>query len=319
MAQFNFTTNIEKRMSATGKVYCIDRMTSDYAQAHPFDVDAFIESVYQEFAGTEFDESREVLRSVWTAVLSVTSPCGDASLYPNKNGQHRAAAMKIWHKAGDYWRRGLRLGDTLPDMVPMTKITRLDDGSWIALFPKDMHLLTDTTNVQADLQSDCAEYEDLQSCIINADTQCDGIANPAERIETTTDCTGNEVCVPATVEPIMADSPQLETSGYSSSAELEQLRAENLRLQEQIAHIQAQQQCPRRQRQPRKPAANRQPAVPYAAVSQQDSQDSQDSSKSLLKAVGMVAAATVALFVIYETGLLIPLGLIGLATGGILK
>ena len=38
-----------------------------------------------------------------------------------------------------------------------------------------------------------------------------------------------------------------------------------------------------------------------------------------LKAVGMVAAATVALFVIYETGLLIPLGLIGLATGGILK
>lgn len=128
-------------MPATGKVFCIDRMTSDYAEAHPFDVDAFIESVYQEFAGTEFEESREVLRSVWTSVLSVTSPCGDASLYPNKNGQHRAAAMKVWHKAGDYWRRGLRLGDTLPDMVPMTKITRLDDGSWIALFPKDMHLL----------------------------------------------------------------------------------------------------------------------------------------------------------------------------------
>ncbi len=38
-----------------------------------------------------------------------------------------------------------------------------------------------------------------------------------------------------------------------------------------------------------------------------------------LKAVGIVAAATVALFVIYETGLLIPLGLIGLATGGLLK
>ena len=38
-----------------------------------------------------------------------------------------------------------------------------------------------------------------------------------------------------------------------------------------------------------------------------------------MKAIGMVAAATVALFVIYETGLLIPLGLIGLATGGLLK
>ena len=144
MTQFNFTTNIEKRMPATGKVFCIDRMTSDYAEQHPLDVDGFIESVYQEFAGTEFEESREVLRSVWTAVLSVTSPCGDASLYPNNNGRKRAAAMKVWAKAGDYWRRGLRLGDTLPDMVPMTKITRLDEGSWIALFPKDEHLLTNT-------------------------------------------------------------------------------------------------------------------------------------------------------------------------------
>ena len=143
MTQFNFTTNIEKRMTTTGKVFCIDRMTSDYAEQHPFDVDGFIESVYQEFAGTEFEESRETLRSIWTAVLSVTSPCGDASLYPNKNGAKRAAAMKVWAKAGDYWRRGMRQGDILPDLVPMTKITRLDDGAWIALFPKDAHLLED--------------------------------------------------------------------------------------------------------------------------------------------------------------------------------
>ena len=42
-------------------------------------------------------------------------------------------------------------------------------------------------------------------------------------------------------------------------------------------------------------------------------------SKNLFAAVGIMAAATVALVVIYETGLLIPLGLIGLITGGILK
>ena len=257
MTQYNFTTNIEHRMPGTGKIFCIDRMTSDYSEQHPLDVDGFIESVYQEFAGTEFEESRETLRSIWTAVLSVKSPRGDASLYPNKNGAKRAAAMKVWLCAGEYWRRGFRHSDTLPDMVPMTKITRLDDGGWIALFPKDAHLLTDAANVQADFQSDCAEYEDLQFCIINADTQCDGIANPAERIETTTDCTDNEVCVPATVEPIMADSPQLETSGYSSSAELEQLREENQRLQEQIARM-ANQPRPRRQRKPRKPRVERQ-------------------------------------------------------------
>lgn len=42
-------------------------------------------------------------------------------------------------------------------------------------------------------------------------------------------------------------------------------------------------------------------------------------TSSTMKAVGMVAAATVALLVIYESGLLIPLGLIGLATSGLLK
>jgi len=272
MVQFNFTTNIEKRMPATGKVFCIDRMTSDYAQAHPLDVDAFIESVYQEFAGTEFEESREVLRSVWTSVLSVTSPCGDASLYPNKNGQHRAAAMKVWHKAGDYWRRGLRLGDTLPDMVPMTKITRLDDGAWIALFPKDMQLMDD------------------------------GRCKMDDVVEATE---------PAVTEPVRNQSEPQQLDLFA----FQQLQQENERLRLQLSQAQAQPR-PRRQRQPRKPAAVRQshsvcPAIPL----QEDNHDRQN----LLKAVGMVAAATVALFVIYETGLLIPLGLIGLATGGILK
>ena len=71
---------------------------------------------------------------------------------------------------------------------------------------------------------------------------------------------------------------------------------------------------PRRQRKPRKPRVERQ----TSAISHQ-TPDIDHQTSSTLKAVGMVAAATVALFVIYETGLLIPLGLIGLATGGILK
>jgi len=78
---------------------------------------------------------------------------------------------------------------------------------------------------------------------------------------------------------------------------------------------------PRRQRKPRKPRVERQePDIrhqPSSISHQTSSIDHQPSST--MKAIGMVAAATVALFVIYETGLLIPLGLIGLATGGILK
>lgn len=78
---------------------------------------------------------------------------------------------------------------------------------------------------------------------------------------------------------------------------------------------------PRRQRKPRKPRVEHQPSDirhQTSAISPQPS-DIDRQPSATLKAVGMVAAATVALFVIYETGLLIPLGLIGLATGGILK
>ena len=44
-----------------------------------------------------------------------------------------------------------------------------------------------------------------------------------------------------------------------------------------------------------------------------------ESGNEWLQSAGYLVAATVALFVIYETGLLIPLGLIGLATSGFLK
>ena len=272
MAQFNFTTNIEDRMPDTGKVYCIDRMTSDYAQAHPFDTDAFIESVYQDFVGTEFEESREALHDIWTAVLSVKSQCGDASLYPNKNGARRAAAMKVWLKAGDYWRCGLRIGDTLPDTVPMTKITRLDDGSWIALFPKDMQLLSEEWNKMDDGRckmedvvetADCADYTDNEPLFNNSET-----------------ITNNREPITVNREPLTINQSR-----------------------------------PRRQRKPRKPRVERQ----TSDVRHQTSDIDRHQTSDTLKALGMVAAATVALIVIYETGLLIPLGLIGLATGGILK
>lgn len=149
MRQFNFDTNIEMRSPFTGNVFMVDRMTSEYAERHPLNVDQLIEDIYQEFAGSEFEESREALRKVWAATLSMPVR-GDKSLYPNNNGAHRSAAMKVWHTAGDYWRRGLRLGDTLPDRMPSCKITRMEDGGWIALFPKDQHLLDNCYNTAAE-------------------------------------------------------------------------------------------------------------------------------------------------------------------------
>ena len=144
MRQWNFQTDIEERNPFTGNVYFISRMTSDWAERHPLNVDQFIEDVYREFEGTEFEEQREELRRVWTATFGMPAH-GDASLYPNRNGAHRPAAMKVWMTAGDYWRRGFRMGDTLPRLVPGHTITRLPEGGWICLFPKDMYLLEEQT------------------------------------------------------------------------------------------------------------------------------------------------------------------------------
>ena len=59
------------------------------------------------------------------------------------------------------------------------------------------------------------------------------------------------------------------------------------------------------------------PCNPPSATHTGDSP--RESGNEWLQSAGYLVAATVVLFVIYETGLLIPLGLIGLATSGLLK
>lgn len=60
--------------------------------------------------------------------------------------------------------------------------------------------------------------------------------------------------------------------------------------------------------------------IPSVAVAQQPQEtESEDNHHQWLRPVGYVAAAGVALFLVWQTGLIIPLGLIGLASGGLLK
>ena len=159
--RFVFSVNMEERVPGTGKVYFVSRMTSDYAEAHPFDLDGFIEDVFQKYQKIAADDpslkawakTREELRQQWIKTISVTRPSGDSTIYPNCNGRQEPALMEVWHKAGDYWRRGFRYGDQLPALVPGCKITRLGNGEWIALFPKDLHLLTDEQPI-ADVQTE---------------------------------------------------------------------------------------------------------------------------------------------------------------------
>lgn len=286
MTQFNFTTNIEKRTTDTGKVFFVDRMTSDYATAHPLNVDGFIESVYQEFKGTEFEEPREVLRKVWVDVISDMNPRGNASLFPNKKlpetqqPQRRAAAMKVWLLAGDYWRRGLRITDTLPCLVPGCKITRLEDGGWIALFPKDEHLLTTT---------DLTDYTDK-----NVVTTAPVIDEPAEPQQ----------------------EPQPEPKPEPRQLDLFAMQAR-----------------PQRRRRASKPA----PSAVTTPLHQQggagggsvgsvgpaslalEQSDELQGLKNVGKALAIVIGLSAVLVVLWQTGLIIPLGLIGLGISGFLR
>lgn len=318
MTQYNFTTNIEKRMPTTGEVYFVDRMTSDYAQAHPFDVDAYLEQVYQKWQDCEtigFRETREALRRQWDATLGCRNARGNAALYPNKNGEKHPALIEVWLKAGDYWRRGLRLGDVLPAVVPPCKITRTKNG-WIAFFPKDMHLLEQQADQQAKPETE--------------------VAAPAVEPTEPAEQEQPEVC-----PVVLSQEPQEEAHTPSSlaqmQAELEALRQENARLQaereaEAQQHQREQEQEGQRRDQELQALVERElhrqlhRSHDIAPESNQHPTDepaqpatARRKHSSLLKPLALAAASVVACIVIYETGLLIPMGLIGLATSGLVK
>jgi hypothetical protein len=187
--------------------------------------------------------------------MSDMNPRGNASLFPNKDGQKRAAAMKVWHLAGDYWRRGLRITDTIPCLVPGCKITRLEDGGWIALFPKDAHLLTNT---------DITDETD-KNVVITAPV----IDEPAE--------------------------PQPEPKPEPRQLDLFAMQA-----------------SPR----PRRHAAAVAAASPAVCIEQTDELQG---LKNMGKALAIVIGLSAVLVVLWQTGLIIPLGLIGLGISGFLR
>lgn len=75
---------------------------------------------------------------------------------------------------------------------------------------------------------------------------------------------------------------------------------------------------PRRQRKPRKPVAE---SARRNVITESRYNDTTKlkSDNDWLRSAGYLAAASVALLLIWQTGLIIPLGLIGLATSGFLK
>ena len=292
MRTFNFETNIQERLPWNGKVYYVKRMTSDYAECFPFNLDQFIEDVYQKFAGTEFEENREVLRKVWNETLMMPVH-GDKSLYPNAGGARRPAAIEVWHKAGDYWRRGLRIGDTLPQIVPPHTITRLPEGGWICLFPKEMHLLDEETTLQKDNNSELNVLENLDD--LESDAKSDG---QAVDVETT------EAVAPADIAPDTDDTPDVTIQDQV------QTDLQELNVQHNSSRIDR-----RRQRKQRK--AQR---ITYEDQLERNAMNTEKAAREdeHRKVYAAIGAAAVTLVMIHFFGLLGP-AVFGLLVGGLLK
>lgn len=167
MRQFYFETNIEMRSPFTGNVYMVDRMTSDWAERHPLNVDAFIMDVAQRH-GADVERVRLFFNyGLGKKGEKFSTHCpakhrdkvkkdpktgiGDLILgkFPEFVNGCEPALIEAWNKGAEYHTKGFRQGDTLPDRMPSCKITRLEDGGWIALFTKDLHLLDAKSDGQA--------------------------------------------------------------------------------------------------------------------------------------------------------------------------
>ena len=78
---------------------------------HKFDVEKFLHEVSAEYEQLAQSDSHfahitrdvESLRKMWDETMAMPA-CGDPTIYPNRGHQIEPALMKVWHKAGGFWR-----------------------------------------------------------------------------------------------------------------------------------------------------------------------------------------------------------------------
>lgn len=210
--------------------------------------------------------------------------------------------------------------------------------------------VTEGCTVEVGLSNDVTPkiYRVIESFGEETTTKAADVEEPTDGVAKNTNCTNGTNDEPITNEPrprrqrkprkpraerktsFMEHQPSAISHQTSST-----LKAENERLQAQIAQMRAQQrrddECaerftredsssrPQPARRPqssrRRPATVRRPQS--QAVAAVDIEP--ENNHTVLKTLGFIAAASVALVIIYQTGLLIPLGLLGLASSGLLK
>lgn len=282
-----------------------------------FDVDKFIADVCKKYeqmaqenpALAAWAKTEEELRKLWDAVLNVRRPGGDASLYPNQHGP-QPALMEVWHKAGDFWRAKYRLGDKL-----------LCDQNGAALSPTELGWIAKAK------ASGNTENDDI---LYDSNHATEGGLLPTEN---------NLQANPEDATPAAAGDTNTEPNfttdqGVASSDAREPIFENNDKPQDIEAADRG--QVPGRKRTrgkaPAKMTGDRSLAGassrtcglpgtrPLSSFDKELQEEQEEPAvNKLMRGAGYLVAASVAIIIVYQTGLIIPLGLIGLATSGLLR
>jgi len=279
-----------------------------------FDVDKFIADVCEKYkqmaqenpALAAWAKTEEELRKLWDAVLNDRRPGGDASLYPNQHGP-QPALMEVWHKAGDFWRAKYRLGDTL-----------LCDQNGAALNPMELGLIAKakavvkdylTTETEEQVYSHHTENENALAAAGEANTKTNITTDQGTASREARQPIFENIDEPKDIEAVgnqsTTDPISNTTLAFHSGDDPEPTALPNSASK------------PKRQR--RKKAAEPQPQQLSLFDEQLQAEQEEPAAKKMLRGAGYLAAATVAIIIVYQTGLIIPLGLIGLATSGLLR
>ena len=299
---FNFKVNIERLNPFTGQLLYVDRMTSDYAQAHPFDVDGYLKQVADKH-GADYQRVREFFYYPLQGIDRCPAKHRDKVVKDPKTGIGQIefgkwpsfvngcepAIIEAWNEGAKFATKGFKYGDTLPDRLPMCKITRLEDGGWIALFPKDKHLL------DADIIIDRM------------------LARPEEEVKEV------EVADQTTPTPPTQEG-NTEPRTQEGSSDAFAMRQEVISASVMHEEPKPKRRASKPQTSNLKPQTHRQLDLFGEPIETSVIDDAQDQSNhKLLKAAGITLAGVAVMAILIHTGMLIPMGLIGLAAGGILK
>ena len=254
-------------------------------EIYAFDVENFIDDVYNKFCGTPNEESREDLRRLFFRVLEMPRG-GDASLYPNAHGP-RPALLEVWLKAGDFWRAN---GKTKPARLLCDQYG----------FPIDCNTITEATETPLT----APENEGGTTAQESEETPAGDTGTPTAA----TDTPSATAQVPPRRFSASDGSAVAPPSGASEAPSPTPRRRRKRAAAPQPSLFDG---CEITEN----TATPAEPPSPSSLTSAMKGIANSSTAREIAKAVGILAAVVA----IYECGLIIPFAFLGALAGGLIK